>query len=322
MRVNTPDSSGTMRPEQQLTIVQQRPELSLPPGMVLACTQTGQLVTLPQQLLAQAQAQQNQTTANNQRPATSTAAGGATQETQENVTKCRHILSSLIKLAIHNPPSPETPMKVKRLVQELIEAKIEPEEFVTRVHAEAEQKFPPPPYLLRFLKSLRHFGDGAAPVPSAEFPHKFLYKTKKPPSFPSVLMGPSADSHTSLQHSSSRRSSSRSAPYRTCHNHHSQTSAHQPRERCSELDTPMDSASTQTVPEPDIKTEAISAVMSQHVRPQETLLKSSSSSPVADVSNAPTTSTSWTTATVKVEATNTAEAKIKREIKMETQKQT
>ncbi|KAK7880786.1 hypothetical protein WMY93_032599 [Mugilogobius chulae] len=86
-------------------------------GMVLVRTETGQLVMVPQQVLAQAQVktQQNQTTVNIQRPATPTAAGGAIQV---------------------STPTPD--------------AKIEPEEFTTWLYAELKSS--PQPYLIPFLK--------------------------------------------------------------------------------------------------------------------------------------------------------------------------
>ncbi|KAM4618321.1 transcription initiation factor TFIID subunit 4-like isoform 1-T1 [Polymixia lowei] len=240
-----------VRPQQQTTI-QLPPGFTIPPGMVLVRTETGQLVMVPQQVLAQAQAktQQGQTVANiSPRPATPTA--GATirvtapspapgtaqtvrlaspgqtrmvqspsptasavqaitvaptgaavsvkmstpqkaqtvitagaqglakpagvqstlnltsgtptpaaapaarpnvvsQEMQENVKKCKNFLATLIKLASHNSPSPDTSKNVKALVQDLLDAKIEPEEFTTRL--QAELKSSPQPYLIPFLK--------------------------------------------------------------------------------------------------------------------------------------------------------------------------
>lgn len=42
------------------------------------------------------------------------------QEMQENVKKCKNFLATLIKLASHNSPSPETAKNVKSLVQDLL----------------------------------------------------------------------------------------------------------------------------------------------------------------------------------------------------------
>ncbi|XP_017296674.1 transcription initiation factor TFIID subunit 4 [Kryptolebias marmoratus] len=72
------------------------------------------------------------------------------QEMQENVKKCKNFLATLIKLASHNSPSPETSKNVKALVQDLLDAKIEPEEFTSRL--QAELKSSPQPYLIPFLK--------------------------------------------------------------------------------------------------------------------------------------------------------------------------
>ncbi|KAK0145735.1 Transcription initiation factor TFIID subunit 4 [Merluccius polli] len=242
-----------VRPQQQTTI-QLPPGFTIPPGMVLVRTETGQLVMVPQQVLAQAQAksQQGQTVSNiSPRPATPTAgatirvsapspvpgttqtvrlaspsqprmvqsgspspsvvqaitvapagagvsgkmstpppkpgtvitAGGhalakpvgvqpslamasgtpvtpvtpvaprtavVSQEMQENVKKCKNFLATLIKLASHNSPSPDTSKNVKALVQDLLDAKIEPEEFTSRL--QAELKSSPQPYLIPFLK--------------------------------------------------------------------------------------------------------------------------------------------------------------------------
>ncbi|XP_030587754.1 transcription initiation factor TFIID subunit 4-like isoform X2 [Archocentrus centrarchus] len=248
-RATAPQSSLAVRPQQQATI--QLPQgFTIPPGMVLVRTETGQLVLVHQQVLAQAQGktQQSQTVTNiTQRPATPTAGatirvstattvpgtpqtvrlatpaqtrmiqppstttavqtlavapGGATvsvkmttpqkpttviaaggtpvakpagvpstpltgatsaptpsaasrvtvvsQEMQENVKKCKNFLATLIKLASHNSPSPDTSKNVKALVQDLLDAKIEPEEFTTRL--QAELKSSPQPYLIPFLK--------------------------------------------------------------------------------------------------------------------------------------------------------------------------
>uniref|UniRef100_A0A668RP72 TAFH domain-containing protein n=1 Tax=Oreochromis aureus TaxID=47969 RepID=A0A668RP72_OREAU len=216
-RVATSQPSLAVRPQQQTTI--QLPQgFTMPQGMVLVRTETGQLVMVPQQVLAQAQAKTQQSqavTSITQRPATPTAgatirvstaptvmAPGVTpvsvkmttpqktptvittggtpvakpagvpstpmtgtpapaasaaarvtvvsQEMQENVKKCKNFLATLIKLASHNSPSPDTSKNVKALVQDLLDAKIEPEEFTTRL--QAELKSSPQPYLIPFLK--------------------------------------------------------------------------------------------------------------------------------------------------------------------------
>ncbi|KAJ7994927.1 hypothetical protein DPEC_G00254590 [Dallia pectoralis] len=188
-------------PQPAQTTIQLPPGFTIPPGMVLVRTEMGQLVMVPQQALAQAQAQaQNNITP---RPATPTAgatfrgtspqkvpvapavavtapqqapavtlpqaqvasqpalppqtsvpvAPGASvvsQEMQENVKKCKNFLATLIKLASHNSPLPETSKNVKSLVQDLLDAKIEPEEFTNRL--QSELKSSPQPYLVPFLK--------------------------------------------------------------------------------------------------------------------------------------------------------------------------
>ncbi|XP_008291807.1 transcription initiation factor TFIID subunit 4-like isoform X2 [Stegastes partitus] len=247
-RAAAPQPALAVRPQQQTTI-QLPPGFTMPPGMVLVRTEAGQLVMVPQQVLAQAQAktQQSQTVASItqravtptpgatirvstatttpgtpqtvrlaspaqtrmvQAPSTTTvqktlavAPGGAavsvkmapqkaptvitaggtpvakatgvpsspltsttpsptaspaarvtvvSQEMQENVKKCKNFLATLIKLASHNSPSPDTSKNVKALVQDLLDAKIEPEEFTTRL--QAELKSSPQPYLIPFLK--------------------------------------------------------------------------------------------------------------------------------------------------------------------------
>ncbi|KAM6942993.1 transcription initiation factor TFIID subunit 4 [Xenentodon cancila] len=243
-----------VRPPQQQTTIQLPPGFTIPPGMVLVRTELGQLVMVPQQALAQAQAQaQNNISPRPATPATGTsfrvttpqqspvtsqtsrqcpltpanmapspsptpsspalqtsssssssscpalrpkgplapavavtapqqspvvmapqapaqsasqpvqpvqpvqtsvaAAPGApvvSQEMQENVKKCKNFLATLIKLASHNSPSPETSKNVKALVQDLLDAKIEPEEFTSRL--QTELKSSPQPYLVPFLK--------------------------------------------------------------------------------------------------------------------------------------------------------------------------
>ncbi|XP_042600464.1 transcription initiation factor TFIID subunit 4-like isoform X3 [Cyprinus carpio] len=195
-RVVTPQL--IVRPPQQQTTIQLPPGFTIPPGMVLVRTEMGQLVMVPQQALAQAQAQnsvsprpstptsvatfrvttpqkgpvaaavavtapqQVQPALGPQGPLTqmplapqsaATPAPGAplvSQEMQENVKKCKNFLATLIKLASHNSPSPETSRNVKSLVQDLLDAKIDPEEFTSRL--QSELKSSPQPYLVPFLK--------------------------------------------------------------------------------------------------------------------------------------------------------------------------
>ncbi|XP_040048443.2 transcription initiation factor TFIID subunit 4 isoform X2 [Gasterosteus aculeatus] len=80
-------------------------------------------------------------------PVTPTA---VTAETLENVKKCRNFLSTLIKLASSGKQSSETIANVKELVKNLLEAKIEPEDFTSRLYRELNSS--PQPYLVPFLK--------------------------------------------------------------------------------------------------------------------------------------------------------------------------
>ncbi|XP_048015244.1 transcription initiation factor TFIID subunit 4 isoform X2 [Megalobrama amblycephala] len=212
-RPGAPATQLIVRPPQQTTI-QLPPGFTIPPGMVLVRTEAGQLALVPQQVLAQAKAQNQNKATMSPRPATPTAGAafrvttpvaqktavvtitsaqkptttvitaGArvqpapqtvlkpsvtpqspsttsaaaqvnrapvlSQEMQENVKKCKNFLATLIKLASHNSPSPETSRNVKALVQDLLDAKIEPEEFTNRL--QTELKSSPQPYLIPFLK--------------------------------------------------------------------------------------------------------------------------------------------------------------------------
>ncbi|KAM6924840.1 transcription initiation factor TFIID subunit 4-like [Xenentodon cancila] len=71
-------------------------------------------------------------------------------ETLDNVKKCRNFLSTLIKLASNETQSSETTASVKDLVKKLLEAKIEPEDFTSRLYKELNSS--PQPYLVPFLK--------------------------------------------------------------------------------------------------------------------------------------------------------------------------
>ncbi|XP_065524231.1 transcription initiation factor TFIID subunit 4B isoform X2 [Lathamus discolor] len=74
----------------------------------------------------------------------------ASTEMLENVKKCKNFLATLIKLASSGPQAPETGQNVKNLVQNLLEAKIEPEEFTKKLYIELKSS--PQPYLAPFLK--------------------------------------------------------------------------------------------------------------------------------------------------------------------------
>ncbi|KAM9409490.1 transcription initiation factor TFIID subunit 4 isoform 2-T3 [Pholidichthys leucotaenia] len=72
------------------------------------------------------------------------------KETIENVKKCRNFLSTLIKLASTGKQSTETAASVRELVKDLLEGKLEAEEFTSRLYKELSSS--PQPYLVPFLK--------------------------------------------------------------------------------------------------------------------------------------------------------------------------
>ncbi|KAM6455131.1 transcription initiation factor TFIID subunit 4B isoform 2-T2 [Liasis olivaceus] len=71
-------------------------------------------------------------------------------EMLENVKKCKNFLATLIKLASSGPQAHQMGQNVKKLVQSLLEAKIEPEEFTKELYVELKSS--PQPYLVPFLK--------------------------------------------------------------------------------------------------------------------------------------------------------------------------
>ncbi|KFV47396.1 Transcription initiation factor TFIID subunit 4B, partial [Tyto alba] len=81
---------------------------------------------------------------------TTVAQTSASAEMLENVKKCRNFLATLIKLACSGPQAHEMGQNVKNLVQNLLEAKIEPEEFTKKLYIELKSS--PQPYLVPFLK--------------------------------------------------------------------------------------------------------------------------------------------------------------------------
>ncbi|XP_054550096.1 transcription initiation factor TFIID subunit 4B [Talpa occidentalis] len=68
----------------------------------------------------------------------------------ENVKKCKNFLAMLIKLACSGSQSPEMGQNVKKLVEQLLEAKIEAEEFTRQLYVELKSS--PQPHLVPFLK--------------------------------------------------------------------------------------------------------------------------------------------------------------------------
>ncbi|KAM6947643.1 transcription initiation factor TFIID subunit 4 [Lycodopsis pacificus] len=213
--------------------------IQLPPGMVLVRSESGQLLMIPQQALAQMQAQAQGgmaprtaaptsvppgqapgnisrlvapstirqgcptptplavTTTLHRPPILQTSVGAAapgitsrtvgqtagttvasvmmSRETIENVKKCKNFLSTLIKLASTGKQSTETAASVRELVKELLEAKLEAEEFTSRLYKELNSS--PQPYLVPFLKrslpALRQLTpDSAAFIQQSQLPQQ------------------------------------------------------------------------------------------------------------------------------------------------------
>ncbi|XP_049894703.1 transcription initiation factor TFIID subunit 4-like isoform X1 [Epinephelus moara] len=191
--------------------------IQLPPGMVLVRSESGQLLMIPQQALAQMQAQaqggmapraaaptsvppgqapgntiiSRQVTPStiirqgcpaptsltatttlhrppilqgsvgaavpgitprtvSQTAGTTVASVTVSKETMENVKKCKNFLSTLIKLASTGKQSTETAASVRELVKDLLEGRLEAEEFTSRLYKELNSS--PQPYLVPFLK--------------------------------------------------------------------------------------------------------------------------------------------------------------------------
>ncbi|XP_018410165.1 PREDICTED: transcription initiation factor TFIID subunit 4B [Nanorana parkeri] len=72
------------------------------------------------------------------------------QEAMDNVKKCKNFLATLIKLASSGPQSPTMGQNVKNLVKNLLDSKLEAEEFTTKLYKELKSS--PQPYLVPFLK--------------------------------------------------------------------------------------------------------------------------------------------------------------------------
>ncbi|XP_019629553.1 PREDICTED: transcription initiation factor TFIID subunit 4-like isoform X2 [Branchiostoma belcheri] len=121
------------------TAIQPQPVAMAQPRMVQTTPGTGHIATtiLP-----------GATTVPVQPPAQSTLT--LTPEAIENVKKCKNFLTTLVKLASSGNQPPEVVKNVKELVQNLLDAKIEPEEFTLKL--QTELKSSPQPYLVPFLK--------------------------------------------------------------------------------------------------------------------------------------------------------------------------
>ncbi|XP_027860348.1 transcription initiation factor TFIID subunit 4 [Xiphophorus couchianus] len=108
-----------------------------------------------------------------------------TAETLENVKKCGNFLSTLIKLASNGKQSSETTATVKELVRNLLEGKIEPEDFTSRLYKELNSS--PQPYLVPFLKRSLPALRQMTPDPEA-FIHQSLLS--QPSSQPAAATSP------------------------------------------------------------------------------------------------------------------------------------
>lgn len=186
----------------QPVLVQGSPQISsgisIPPGMMLARNQTGQLLLVSNNTLPNTQAgdaslqgtqahtssapvsiktatpvtvavslSQNQAVTQSSGAVSTivldklqvTSQASTTQSSQSivlsqedvvNVSKCRNFLTTLIKLASAGGQSATTVNNVKKLVQDLIDDKIQPEHFTQQLQIELNSA--PQPYLVPFLK--------------------------------------------------------------------------------------------------------------------------------------------------------------------------
>ncbi|KAB1258325.1 Transcription initiation factor TFIID subunit 4B, partial [Camelus dromedarius] len=133
------------------TTIQLPANLQLPPGTVLIKSNSGQLMLVsPQQAVTRTETTSNITS----RPAvptnTQTVKICTVPTMLENVKKCKNFLAMLIKLACSGSQSPEMGQNVKKLVEQLLDAKIEAEEFTRQLYVELKSS--PQPHLVPFLK--------------------------------------------------------------------------------------------------------------------------------------------------------------------------
>ncbi|GAA6095811.1 transcription initiation factor TFIID subunit 4 isoform X1 [Tachysurus ichikawai] len=73
-----------------------------------------------------------------------------TTETLENVKKCKNFLITLMKLASSGTRSPDMAQNVRALVKDLLDGRLEAEEFTEKLYMELKSS--PQPYLVPFLK--------------------------------------------------------------------------------------------------------------------------------------------------------------------------
>ncbi|KAM7423269.1 hypothetical protein PAMA_011018 [Pampus argenteus] len=113
------------------------------------------------------------------------------KETMENVKKCKNFLSTLIKLASTGKQSTETAASVRELVKDLLEGKLEAEEFTSRLYKELNSS--PQPYLVPFLKrslpALRQLNpDSAAFIQQSQTPQPFSNPVSSTSSTPTTVV--------------------------------------------------------------------------------------------------------------------------------------
>ncbi|XP_036592407.1 transcription initiation factor TFIID subunit 4-like [Trichosurus vulpecula] len=135
--------TATVQPVSQAQAMLQ-PTSTLPTSLVLQ----------PQVVVGAAAQTAALATASSLQPGTPQRAGqlsAASTATMEDVQKCQHYLSTLIRLASSGKRSAETAAKVKELVQNLLDGKMEAEEFSSSLYRELNAS--PRPYLVPFLKS-------------------------------------------------------------------------------------------------------------------------------------------------------------------------
>ncbi|KAM4613074.1 transcription initiation factor TFIID subunit 4 isoform 2-T2 [Polymixia lowei] len=122
---------------------------------------------------------------------TGTTVTSVTKETMENVKKCKNFLSTLIKLASSGKQSSETAANVRELVKDLLEGKLEAEDFTSRLYKELNSL--PQPYLVPFLKrslpALRQLTpDSAAFIQQSQLPQLASAPASAPPTTPATLV--------------------------------------------------------------------------------------------------------------------------------------
>ncbi|TNN33041.1 Transcription initiation factor TFIID subunit 4 [Liparis tanakae] len=119
------------------------------------------------------------------------------KETMENVKKCKNFLSTLIKLASSGKQTTETAASVRELVKDLLEGRLEAEDFTSRLYKELNSS--PQPYLVPFLKrslpALRQLTpDSAAFIQQSQVPQPAAGPVPSTSPVPTtvVLGGPAA----------------------------------------------------------------------------------------------------------------------------------